>query len=209
MAKPNSAWAGNSAHLHMSLRDGDGRGVFFDSDEPHGVSKLMRHFVGGVLATMPEFTALMAPTANSYRRYVPYSWAGTTATWGIDNRSCGVRALIEGPQGTRIEQRQAGGDVNPYLATAVVLAGGLYGIANGIEPGDPADDDVYARPFDPSVANPRSLGQALDRLEQSEIARDWLPEDLITHFIAMRRAELEDQARFVTDWEVDRYLESL
>jgi glutamine synthetase len=209
MAKPNSAWAGNSAHLHMSLRDGDGRGVFFDADAPNGVSTTMRHFIGGVLATMADFTSLMAPTANSYRRYVPYSWAGNTATWGIDNRSCGVRALIEGPQGTRIEQRQAGGDVNPYLATAAVLAGGLHGIEHGIEPGEPADDDVYARPFDARIANPRSLADALDRLEQSEIARRWFTDDLINHFVVMRRAELDDQSRFVTDWEVDRYLESL
>ena len=117
--------------------------------------------------------------------------------------------MVEGPLGTRIEQRQAGGDVNPYLATAAVLAGGLHGIENRIEPGDPADDDVYARPYDASIANPRTLSQALDRLEQSEIARAWFTEDLINHFIVMRRAELNDQSRFVTDWEVDRYLESL
>ena len=209
MAKPNSAWAGNSAHLHMSLRNSDDRGVFFDADQPHGVSTTMRHFIGGVLATMSDFTALMAPTANSYRRYVPYSWAGYSSTWGIDNRSCGVRALVEGPQGTRIEQRQAGGDVNPYLATAAVLAGGLHGIENQIEPDEPADDDVYGRPFDSRVATPRSLGEALDRLEQSEIARRWFSDDLINHFVVMRRAELGDQSRFVTDWEVDRYLESL
>jgi glutamine synthetase len=169
----------------------------------------MRHFIGGVLATMREMTALLAPTVNSYRRYVPYSWAGYTATWGIDNRSCGVRALVEGEEGTRVEHRQAGGDVNPYLATAAVLAGGMHGIAHAIEPGDPATDDVYARPTDPSIITPLDLGTALDLLEASTVARDWLGDDLVDHFVVMRRAELADHARFVSDWDVDRYLEAL
>jgi glutamine synthetase len=95
MAKPRSDWPGSSCHLHLSLGE-----------------VTMRHFIGGLLDGMAELTAIFAPTPNSYRRFAPYSWAGTTATWGVDNRSAGVRAI----GATRVEHRQAGADANPYLA---------------------------------------------------------------------------------------------
>lgn len=209
MAKPNHEWAGNSCHTHLSLRDLDGNGIFYDAAADDGISTTMRHFIGGILATMPELTALMAPTPNSYRRYTPYSWAGTTATWGIDNRSAGLRALVEGPFGTRLEHRQPGGDVNPYVATAVALAGGLHGIAEKIEPGERISDDVYALPAGAVPGLPRSLGEALELLDASAMARDWLGADFVDHFVAMKRAELAAQALAVTDWEVARYLEAL
>ena len=209
MAKPNSAWAGNSCHVHLSLQDATGAGVFYDPTAAAGVSATMRHFIGGILATMAEFTAIMAPTPNSYRRYSPYSWAGSTATWGLDNRSAGLRAIVEGAGGTRLEHRQAGGDVNPYLATAAALAGGLHGIANEIEPPAAVDFDVYAQVAGGQPTLPRDLGTALDLLERSTVARDWLGDDFVDHFVVMKRAELEAQAMFVTDWEVARYLEAL
>jgi glutamine synthetase len=208
MAKPHPEWAGNSCHVHLSLRDADGRGAFFDGDGEHGMSRKMRHFVGGVLATMAELTAVMAPTVNSYRRYVPYSWAGTTATWGIDNRSTGLRVICEGEHGTRVEHRQAGGDVNPYLGTAAALAGGLYGITHEVEPPEYIDADVYARPI-ADVGLPPTLREATDRLAGSEMARDWLGRDFVSHFVEMKRAEVEAEARAVTDWEIRRYLEAL
>src|SRR5918992_2625518 len=96
MAKPRSDWPGSSCHLHLSLRD--------------GTSSTMRHFIGGLLAGMAELTAIFAPTPNSYRRVVPYSWAGTTATWGVDNRSAGLRAIRDGDDAMRVEHRQAGAD---------------------------------------------------------------------------------------------------
>jgi glutamine synthetase len=112
MAKPHPVWSGNSCHFHLSLAGDDGRNLFFDESAPRGISQTMRHFIGGMQATMRELTAIHAPTINSYRRYVPYSWAGTTTTWGIDNRSAGIRAVCEEDHGTRVEHRQAGGDVN-------------------------------------------------------------------------------------------------
>ena len=84
----------------------------------------MRHFIGGLLEGMAELTAMFAPTPNSYRRFVPHSWAGTTATWGVDNRSAGLRAI----GATRVEHRQAGADANPYMAVAAALAAGLDGL---------------------------------------------------------------------------------
>lgn len=209
MAKPNHEWAGNSCHTHISLRDSDGNGVFFDAGAPDGISATMRHFAGGILATMVEFTALMAPTPNSYRRFAPYSWAGTTATWGVDNRSAGLRAILEGPLGTRLEHRQPGGDVNPYIATAVALAAGLHGIAEGLEPAELIQDDIYALPSGAVPALPRSLAEAVELLDASSTAREWFGADFVDHFVAMKRAELHAQSLAVTDWEVARYLEAL
>lgn len=209
MAKPNGDWAGNSCHIHISLRDERDGGAFFDAAAPDGISATMRHFAGGVLATMREFTALMAPTPNSYRRFVPYSWAGTTATWGIDNRSVGLRVITEGDRGTRLEHRQPGGDVNPYIATAALLAGGLHGITNKIEPPPLTDADVYGRPAEEAERLPAAPAEAVGLLAGSRTAREWLGDDFVDHYVLMKRAELHAQSLAVTDWEVARYLEAM
>jgi len=208
MSKPNAAWAGNSSHMHISLRTLAGEPVFYDPDQPHGLSTVCRQFAAGLLAAMPELTALMAPTPNSCRRYSPYSWAETTATWGIDNRSTGLRVICEGPAGTRLEQRQAGGDVNPYLGTAAVLAAGLAGIEAQLEPPILTDADVYA--LDPATVTslPGSLTEAVSVLRDSARARQWLGADLIDHYVVMKEAELAAQARTITDWEIARYLDA-
>lgn len=209
MAKPTTSWAGNSCHVHMSLRDDQDRGVFFDADDPDQFSDTMRYFAGGVLSTMREFTALMAPTPNSYRRFVPYSWAGTTATWGVDNRSVGLRAIREGDHGTRLEHRQPGGDANPYLATAAALAGGLHGLLNKIDPGDLNQGDVYSQPEEQLTMLPTDLTEAVDLLEGSRTAREWFGDDFVDHYVHMKRAEVKAQSIAVTDWEVARYLEAM
>ncbi len=209
MAKPTTSWAGNSCHVHISLRDEANRGVFYDADAPEQLSDVLRHFAGGVLTTMREFTALMAPTPNSYRRFVPYSWAGTTATWGVDNRSVGLRAIREGEHGTRLEHRQPGGDANPYLATAAALAGGLHGLIKQIDPGELNPGDVYSQPTDQLVMLPTDLTEAVDLLERSEVAREWFGDDFVDHYAAMKRAEVKAQSLAVTDWEIARYLEAM
>jgi len=186
----------------------DGANAFHAAGEPDGMSRVMRHFAGGVLTTMAELTALSAPTINSYKRLQPYSWAATTATWAIENRTVGLRAICEG-DATRLEQRQGGGDANPYLVTAAVLAGGLHGIEDGIEPPPCSDGDVYALAPGAVPALPASLAEASDRLAESAVARRYLGDDFVEHFVATRRHELAAAARAVTDWEVARYLEAL
>jgi glutamine synthetase len=207
MAKPHPDWAGNSCHVHVSLSR-DGANAFHAAGEADGMSRVMRHFAGGVLATMAELTALAAPTINSYKRLQPYSWAATTATWAIENRTVGLRAICEG-DATRLEQRQGGGDANPYLVTAAVLAGGLHGIEHGIEPPPCTEGDVYALAPGAVPALPASLAEATDRLAESAVARRHLGDDFVEHFAATRRHELAAAARAVTDWEVARYLEAL
>jgi glutamine synthetase len=195
MAKPRSDWPGSSCHLHISLRD--------------GASSTMRHFIGGLLAGMAELSAVFAPTPNSYRRLTRYSWASTTATWSVDNRSAGLRAIRRGDGATRVEHRQAGADANPYLAVAAALAAGLDGVQRSCEPPPPVDGDVYALSAGAVPPLPATLTEATDLLERSALARDWLGDDVVEHAVAMRRAELAAQAAAVTDWETSRYLEAL
>jgi glutamine synthetase len=209
MAKPRDDWAGNSCHIHMSLTDEDGRGVFHDAGAPDGLSGTLRSFVGGTLEAMPGLTAIMAPTINSYRRFTEYSWAGTTATGGVDNRSTGLRAISEGEGGTRVEHRQPGGDLNPYLGVAAALAAGLDGIERGTQPPPPTGGDVYAMAPGDAVPLPRSLAEATGALAASSIARDWLGGDFVGHYLEMKRAEVDAAAAAVTDWEIARYLEAL
>ncbi len=209
MAKPNAEWAGNSCHIHLSLRDLNDVPVFYDEGRPHGISKTMSQFIAGCLVAMPEFTALLAPNPNSYRRYRKYSWAGTTSTWGIDNRSAGLRIICEGSSGTRVEHRQAGGDANPYIALAAVLAAGLSGIAAELEPPEMIEGDIYAMNSNEVPQLPRSLEQAVELLDASTLAREWLGAEFVNHYVAMKRAELAAQASAVTNWDVQRYLEAL
>ncbi len=120
---------GNSCHVHMSLRGADGEIVF---DEGAGKTPLFSSFVAGVQATLADFTLFYAPNINSYKRFQPGSFAPTAIAWGYDNRTCALRVVGHGA-GMRVENRLPGGDVNPYLGLAAMLAGGLYGIANELE----------------------------------------------------------------------------
>ena len=117
--------------------------------------------------------------------------------------------MCESEASTRIEHRQAGGDVNPYLAAAAALAGGLHGIEKGIEAPKLSDGDIYAMAPGEVPELPRSLPEATKLLQESQVARDWLGDDFVDHFVEMKRAECEAQMTAVTDWEIARYLEVL
>ena len=206
MAKPSSKWAGSSCHIHQSLWDvEEGKNVLFDYALGQGLSETGRHYIGGLLATMREFTALFAPTPNSYKRFVPYSWAGTSVSWGYDNRSTGLRAITENAAGTRVEHRLPGADTNPYIAIAACLAGGLYGIEHKLDPPDAYRGDAYATNQFESV--PQSLDEALDLLERSEAAREMLGEDFVRYYVIMKRFEIEKYRQQISEWEVRRYVE--
>ena len=205
MAKPRNAWAGSSCHLHVSLRDAEtGANAF--ATEHGGLSEVGRRFSAGLLATMRELSALWLPTPNSFKRLAPYSWAGTTVSWGIDNRSTGVRAIVGEPEGVRVEHRVPGADANPYLAIAACLTGGILGLEDKLEPPEPFAGDAYAEGerFEPL---PASLDEAVDALEASELARALLGGDFVGHYAAMKRYESARYREQVTDWEVRRYVE--
>jgi glutamine synthetase len=206
MAKYSDQMDGCSGHIHQSLWDGD-MNAFWDESASHSMSKTMHAYLAGLLDTLPELFALYAPNINSYRRYVSGSWAPTAATWGIENRTSALRAITGRAGAVRIENRTPGADVNAYLGFAACLAGGLSGIERGLAPPPPFAGDVYKseglRPL------PRTLEAALDLFEQSGIARDYLGDAFVDHFVAMRRWEVEKHRRAVTEWERRRYFEQV
>ncbi len=193
---------GNSCHIHMSLHGTDGRIVF---DEGDGATPLFERFVAGVQATMADFTLLYAPNVNSYKRFQPGSFAPTAVAWGHDNRTCALRVVGHGP-GLRVENRLPGGDINPYLALAGMLAGGLHGIENEL-PLEPALEGNAYVSDKPHVAT--TLAQARDLFAESTVARAAFGDDVVDHYVNAADVELAAFNSAVTDWERVRGFERL
>ncbi|WP_433253336.1 glutamine synthetase family protein [Streptosporangium sp. CA-135522] len=203
MAKPNQR-EGNSCHIHISLRDTGGRPVMA-GDGPHGLSEIGQRFIAGQLACMRELTLLYAPNINSYKRYVPGSFAPTAVKWGVDNRTCALRLVGHG-ESLRIENRVPGGDVNPYLAVSALIAAGLYGIGEELPLQEAFTGNAYASGAE-SV--PHTLRDALELWEGSEIARAAFGEDVVAHYANNARVELAAFEAAVTDWELFRGFERM
>ncbi|MEU8176986.1 glutamine synthetase family protein [Microbispora hainanensis] len=203
MAKPNQR-EGNSCHIHISLRDAGGAPVMAGG-EPYGLSETGRRFIAGQLAAMRELTLLYAPNINSYKRFVPGSFAPTAVKWGVDNRTCSLRLVGHGPS-LRIENRVPGGDVNPYLAVAAMIAAGLRGIDDGLELEEPFTGNAYD-----SAAErvPATLRDALALWEGSPIAEEAFGKDVVAHYANNARVELAAFDAAVTDWELYRGFERL
>lgn len=207
MAKWSPDWPGQSGHIHISLKDADGRAVFPDPQAAHAMSDTMRHFVGGQQRLMPEFLAMIAPTVNSFTRLIPGFWAPTEASWGIDNRTCALRAILGGEGSQRVEYRVAAADGNPYIVLAAALASGLWGIENRIELQAPVSGNAYDQKFPKELQFPGTLWEAAQRLKGSEAARDWLGDTFVDHFAATREWEEREFRKHITDWELERYFE--
>ncbi|MFP3986131.1 glutamine synthetase family protein [Streptomyces sp. E11-3] len=197
---------GNSCHIHLSLRGTDGTPVLADASADDGMSDLMRHFVAGQLACLPDFALLMAPNINSYKRLQPGAFAPTGITWGRDNRTCPIRVVGSGSS-LRIEHRVPGGDANPYTAVAAAVAAGLYGIENRLELPAPHTANALADPSVPRL--PSTLTEALHRWETSEITAKVFGESVVAHYAQAARTELAAFETAVTDWERVRGFERL
>jgi glutamine synthetase len=193
---------GNSCHIHMSLRGADGRIVF---DEGDGPTPMFEHFVAGVQASMCELTYLYAPNINSYKRFQAGSFAPTSTAWGYDNRTCSLRVVGHGA-GLRLENRLPGGDVNPYLALAGMLAGGLRGIELEL-PLEPAFQGNAYESDHPHV--PTTLQQARDLFAASTTAREMLGDAVVDHYTNTADVELTAFNASVTDWERFRGFERM
>jgi glutamine synthetase len=201
MAKYNER-EGSSCHIHLSLRRRDGSLVFWAGD---GRTPLYDSFVAGLLATMADFTLLYAPNINSYKRFAPGTFAPTTIAWGSDNRTCAIRLVGHGPS-ARLENRVPGADVNPYLALAAMLAGGLYGLENDLELGPELTGNAYTS-GEPTV--PRTLRDARDAFAGSTVARAAFGDDVVDHYTNMADVELAAFDAAVTDWELRRSFERM
>jgi len=207
MAKWSPDWPGQSGHIHMSLKDDAGRPLFHDADAPDGMSDTMRHFVAGQQCLLPEMLAMVAPTINSYRRLIPGFWAPTEASWGVDNRTCALRAIPGGPEAQRIEYRIAAADANPYVILAAALASGLWGIENKVELPEPVRGNAYDQKFPKKLQFPATLWEAAQRLRKSAVARDWFGDAFVEHYAATREWEEREFRKHISDWEMERYFE--
>lgn len=207
MAKWSQQLPGQSGHLHVSLARSDGSAVFYDERKPQTISDELRWFVGGQQALMPELLAMVASNVNSYSRLVPGYWAPTAATWGIENRTCALRVILGGPKSQRVEYRVAAADINPYLALAVAVGSGLWGIEHRIEPDQAISGNSYERKPPARRQLPRTLSEAADRLARSRAAQQLFGEPFVSHFAASREWEEREFRRAVTDWELARYFE--
>jgi glutamine synthetase len=204
MAKPNER-EGNSCHIHFSLRGSNGRSAML-GDGPGHLSKTGQRVLAGLLATMREFSLLFAPNINSYKRYQPGSFAPTALRWGVDNRTCALRMAGHG-QGMRVENRVPGGDVNPYLAIAALVAGALHGIENDLE----LEDEFHGNAYEDTAAPrlPATLREAYDLWRTSAVAAAAFETETVEHYANMARVELAAFDAAVTDWELRRGFERL
>lgn len=203
---------GSGAHLNLSLVR-DGRNAFGGA-RSNGQPDVLKYFIGGLVSTLREFTLMYAPTVNAYRRFVPHTSTGMMVSWGYDNKTNAIRTITESPELCRIEQRTAGGDVNPYLLVAACLAAGIYGIENKIAPPPPVMTDAYLAPGLQTV--PLQLEEAIRLFESSAVTKTYLGENFVRFYahccrqeaqaFRMATAHLRDTAE-VTDWELARYVE--
>lgn len=194
---------GNSCHIHLSLRDRKGQPVF--AGEPDRLSPTFEHFIAGQLAGLGDLTLLLAPNVNSYKRFAESSFAPTSIAWGHDNRTCAIRVVGHGPS-LRLEHRVPGGDVNPYLAIAAIVAAGLDGVEREL-PLEPATSGNAYRSDGPRV--PGTLREASDRFEASPLAHAAFGNEVVAHYTNMARIELQAFEASVTDWERYRGFERL
>lgn len=207
MAKWSPEYPGQSGHIHLSLRSSDGKSVLHDPSEPRAISRTMRHFIAGQQRLMPELLAMVAPTVNSYTRLIPGYWAPTNASWGIENRTCALRAIPGSAKSQRVEYRIAAADANPYLALAAALGSGLIGIEKEWEPAEPITGNAYDREYPESLRLPTTLWEAAQRFKHSEFARDLFGDAFVDHFAASREWEEREFRKHITDWELSRYFE--
>ena len=198
MAKPFESWIGNSCHIHATS------GATAATPSPAVTpTTLFRRFLAGQLACAKEFAIFFAPTINSYKRYAAGSWAPTTLAWGHDNRTCGFRVVGRG-QALRVETRIPGGDVNPYLAFAAMIASGLHGIDNQLRLPAALDGNAYESRAD---RFPSTMVDAIHALEEGTVARAAFGDQVVDHYLNYAHTEQGLFDRYVTDWERKRYFE--
>ena len=213
MPKPVFGINGSGMHTHQSLFDEDGNNLFYDRKDKYRLSSLAYHFMGGQLKHIREMAAVLCPTVNSYKRLVRGFEAPVYICWAQRNRS----ALIRVPRystgrkkSTRLELRCPDPSCNPYLAFAVMLAAGLKGIKEKIDPPDPVEEDVYG--FDDAKLAkfyiktlPEDLGEALEEFKRSKLMKQTLGEHIFSKYFDIKMTEWKEFQRNVTDWELEKY----
>ncbi|MBA5778838.1 glutamine synthetase [Stappia sp. F7233] len=205
MAKWNFANAGSSSHIHQSLWSTDGKPLFHDPEAEHGMSKLMRHYLAGLLAHARETTLFLAPYINSYKRFQAGTFAPTKAIWSLDNRTAGYRVCGGDTKAVRVECRIGGADLNPHLAMAALLAAGIDGIEKEMELEPAFVGDAYHGEGVREI--PGTLREATAVASESAFLRSAFGDEVIEHYVHAANWEQFEYDRRVTDWEVARGFE--
>jgi glutamine synthetase len=206
MPRPLTDGMGSSCHVHASVRGIDGSTPLYDADAPRTASALLRHAVAGVLDRVADLMVFYAPTVNAMRRIISTDFAGNGITWGYDNRTTTCRLITGAPEANRLEMRLPGADVNPYLASAAVLAGMRDGASRRLDPGPPAEGNAYSERHDDV---PITLGDAAEALQRSTFAAEAFGKDVVSHYAAVARNEWLQFLRAVSDWDRDRYFDTI
>lgn len=209
MAKWSMDYPGQSGHLHQSLFNSDGSGVFSDSSGEFGMSETQRHYVAGMQKYLKPFLAMTSPTINSYTRLVKGFWAPTAATWGVDNRTTALRVIPGSEKSQRVEFRVGSADANPYLVAAATLGAGLLGIEQKLELGESVQGNAYEIQDDlpESMQLHGNLKDATRDFAVSEAATELFGDAFVEHFSASRDWEVREHERHVSDWQLQRYFE--
>ncbi len=210
MPKPKFGIPGSGMHVHISLFGSEGN-AFFDESEPDSLSRISYHFMAGVLRRSSEFTAITNPLVNSYKRLVPGFEAPVYIAWSKGNRSPLIRIPARRGVGTRLEVRSPDPACNPYLALALIIAAGLEGIEEELQPPDPVDDNIYEMGLEERIERnigslPGTLEVALDEMARSEFVREVLGSHVTDRFLAAKGMEWDDYRTKVHEWELNRYL---
>jgi glutamine synthetase len=216
MPKPFQHLAGSGAHLHLSLWK-EGKNLFYDSSAEKGLSKTGRYFIGGLLKHIKALCCFTASTVNSYKRLVPHSWASAYTCWGFDNREAAVRS-ITGMKGQEensfnIEFKPVDAACNPYLAILTVLAAGMDGISNKIEPGESTNMDPHDLPIEERQSRaierlPETLGQAIEALKKDTFFPEILGQVFLDEYLTLKRFAWTEYINHVSAWEMETYVEA-
>jgi glutamine synthetase len=195
MAKPIAGSAGSAMHLHISVVNAQGDNVFSLADGSE--SPRLGHFIAGLQTCLPELLLMLAPNVNSYRRYESGSQAPVNLQWGYDNRTTGLRIPASGAVARRVENRVAGADANPYLAMAASLAAGLTGLQEQLMP----SAAITGNGYDQAHSLPRSMEEALHKMQNSTNARALFGDNFVTGYCAVKALELQSFQSEISAWE--------
>ncbi len=211
MPKPLYSQCGSGMHTHQSLFTLDGINAFYDPDNPNELSSIAYHFIAGLLKYIKELSGVLNQTVNSYKRLVPGYEAPTYISWANQNRSALIRIPSKRGISTRCELRNLDVSCNPYLAFSVMLAAGLRGIEDNLEPPAPVEKNIYSLTEDERRKYgieelPDSLGHALMIMSKSEMVKETLGEHIFENLLHVKRKEWDAYRLQVTKWELENYL---
>lgn len=211
MPKPKYGISGSGMHVNMSLATLEGKNVFYDKDGDMQLSEIAYHYLGGIIKHAKGFSSLTNPTVNSYKRLVPGYEAPIHIAWSASNRSPLVRIPAKRGNATRIELRNPDPSANPYLALAVILKAGLDGIKNKINPPEPVNSNVYDMEKDERKEKgieslPENIKEAVECLKSNEVIKSALGEHVYDRFVDAALYEWNEYSRYISSWEIDRYL---